>query len=110
MSLGSALISRAAAARARSYSREANAASTSQGWPLRATPIRPAYGLASGSGLHEAALRKQISRGISNNKRWDGSMLLFGTAGWTRTTDLLIHSHKAGGSADVRTGSRRVIE
>src|SRR5262249_1885793 len=56
-SSASALISRAAARRARSYWAAGCAGSISQGCPLRATPARPASWVAMGKGLQEAALR-----------------------------------------------------
>src|SRR5262249_49188577 len=62
-----------AATRARWYWAGANSEPSFHGWPLRPTAARPASWLASGSGLHEAALRKQTSRGISNSARWHGS-------------------------------------
>jgi hypothetical protein len=56
-SSGSALISRAAAARARPCCAAAKSGASSHGRPLRATPARPASCTASGSGLQPAAFR-----------------------------------------------------
>src|SRR5262245_61068913 len=75
-SAGSALISRAAAARVRSYASEAKAGSSSHACPLRQTALLPASNVFSGNGLNDAALRKQTSAGISNDARCDGSIAL----------------------------------
>jgi hypothetical protein len=48
----------------------------SHGRPLRAAAVRPADCTASGIGLHEAALKKHTSRGMSNSARWQESIAL----------------------------------